>query len=107
MSLAVLTFLVLCGFSFLGQHQAVADCGAETADLWKDDTDLDEGSCSRTTLNNDGEDSFENVQVIKESKKEVKNNEDANSEVELPLFQNILKIFKFIWQVLSIWINWK
>ncbi|KMZ05951.1 uncharacterized protein LOC27207188 isoform X2 [Drosophila simulans] len=107
MSLALLTFLVLCGFSFLGQHQAVADCGAETSDLWKDDTDLDEGSCSRTTLNNDGEDSFENDQFIKESKKKVKSNEDANSEVESPLFQNILKIFKFIWQVLSIWINWK
>eukprot|EP00099_Drosophila_melanogaster_P001288 NP_001036758.1 BG642167 [Drosophila melanogaster] len=106
MSLAVLTFLVLCGFSF--QHQAVADCGAETSDLWKDDTDSDEGTCTQASINNDRkEDPFENDPIIRQSKKKVENNDSMNSEVQLPLFQNIIKIFKFIWLVLSVWMNWK
>ncbi|XP_039492616.1 uncharacterized protein LOC120452452 [Drosophila santomea] len=107
MSLVVLTFLVLCGFSFLAPHEAVADCGADSSDLWKDDTDLDEGTCARTSLNGDEFESIENEPIIVESKKKVVKNVSPNAEVQFPLFGNIIKIFKFIWQVLSMWINWK
>ncbi|XP_043654911.1 uncharacterized protein LOC122621192 [Drosophila teissieri] len=111
MSLVVLTFLVLCGFSFLGQHVAVADCRADSSELWEDDVYLDEGTCTRSLLNDDRDNSFESIDndpIIEEpKKKEVEKKASPNAEVQFPLFGNIIKIFKFIWQVLSIWINWK
>ncbi|KQS52253.1 uncharacterized protein LOC26526591 [Drosophila erecta] len=110
MSLAVLTFLVLCGFSFLGQHEVVADCAADSSDLWNDDTNEDEGSCTRTSLKNDIDDQYESIDndpIIRESEGKVAKKDNTNSDVQFPLFENIIKIFKFIWQMLSIWINWK
>ncbi|XP_043951449.1 uncharacterized protein LOC108025985 [Drosophila biarmipes] len=105
MSLTFFTILVLFGLVFLGQHQAGADCSAHR---WKDETDVDEGSCSRPQLTKDEDDPldpiedepFETVSTI--PKEEVKK---PNTEVQEPFLQTIIKALKFIWQVLSIWIN--
>nr|XP_017000515.2 uncharacterized protein LOC108059666 [Drosophila takahashii] len=107
MSLTLFLFLVVFGFAFLGQHQAGADCGA---DLWKDDEDLSEGSCSRPSLSNTKDDddpvySIEDDPYIKASTIPKEKPSESQTEVQEPFFQTIVKIFKFLWQVMSIWIN--
>ncbi|XP_016926760.3 uncharacterized protein [Drosophila suzukii] len=105
MSLTLFTFLVLFGLAFLGQHQAGADCGA---DLWKDDTDVDEGSCSRsqiTKTEGDPSEPIEEDPFVKASTIPKPKVSKPNTEVQEPFLQTIIKVFKFLWQILSIWIN--
>ncbi|KAH8363582.1 hypothetical protein KR084_011791, partial [Drosophila pseudotakahashii] len=86
----------------------IADCGA---DLWEDDADLNEGSCSRPSLSNtkvdDPDYSIKDDPYIKASTIPKEEPSQSQTEVQEPFFQTIIKIFKFLWQVLSIWVNFK
>ncbi|XP_017129140.1 uncharacterized protein LOC108147254 [Drosophila elegans] len=108
MCLALFSFLIVFGFGFLGQHQANADCDAATSDLWKDDTDSDEGSCPSLknvvdeTLAPDLDDQFVKDTHIDEEKKF-----ETKTEVRHSVAESIMLVLKFLWQAMNWWFNWK
>ncbi|XP_017079646.1 uncharacterized protein LOC108113565 [Drosophila eugracilis] len=106
MSISLLTFLVIFCCGFLGQHEAGADCGASTSGVWKDDdADVEDGTCSRSALNKDSDNLSEHLEDDSYQKESTIDSSETGIQ-ENP-FSVFIKFFKFVWQVLSIWINWK
>ncbi|XP_016969665.2 uncharacterized protein LOC108037574 isoform X1 [Drosophila rhopaloa] len=108
MSLTLFTFLIVFGFAFLGQHQAEADCVAETSDIWKDDANVDEGSCPslKKMVDETVDPDLDDI-LKKESKIEKNNIFETKTEVQNSIGQNIVIILQFLWQVINWWFNWK
>ncbi|XP_017052386.1 uncharacterized protein LOC108095723 [Drosophila ficusphila] len=103
MRFTLFAFVVIFALGFLGQHQSNADCNAATSNHWKNDDDLDEGSCpSKETDENEFKDTDE-------AESDIRNilNDEPETEVQQPVYVTIIKFIKFVWEFVKAWWSWQ
>ncbi|XP_020811883.1 uncharacterized protein LOC110186905 [Drosophila serrata] len=86
MTFISLIFVALLAFSSLGLPQAEETCGTYNSDIWKEDAESSEGSCSATKVS-------ENIKEKSEGKTEA--TESSFFDIIQSVINFVLMIFKW------------
>ncbi|XP_070137254.1 uncharacterized protein [Drosophila bipectinata] len=106
MGLHTLVVLTLLGFGLLGQHLTEANCEDTTHDFWKDESQVDEGTCSRPLETPQEEEAMGPKIGLNGAKESFP--ERTKHEVRPQSFMDTLvKVGLFLWQVIRWYFNLK